>query len=253
MLKTMLKYTFAGAVLFPFALLLALSFGQNWRFPALLPAVWTMDNWQLLLTSQSDLAQSLLRSLSISAGIATAATGLGFITAKHIAYHPWRQQWLTLAYLPYIFAPVILAATLQFFFLRLGLAGNVPGVLFAQLLIAYPFGVIFFTGFWNDRMRAMEQLSATLGGNKRQTFLRVLLPAAQGALLVCFFQTFLISWFEYGLTTLIGIGKVQTLTVKVFQYIGEANIFHAALASLLLALPPAGLLWVNKQVLFKTS
>lgn len=180
MLKTMLKYTFAGAVLFPFALLLALSFGQNWRFPALLPAVWTMDNWQLLLTSQSDLAQSLLRSLSISAGIATAATGLGFITAKHIAYHPWRQQWLTLAYLPYIFAPVILAATLQFFFLRLGLAGNVPGVLFAQLLIAYPFGVIFFTGFWNDRMRAMEQLSATLGGNKRQTFLRVLLPAARG-------------------------------------------------------------------------
>lgn len=147
MLKTMLKYTFAGAVLFPFALLLALSFGQNWRFPALLPAVWTMDNWQLLLTSQSDLAQSLLRSLSISAGIATAATGLGFITAKHIAYHPWRQQWLTLAYLPYIFAPVILAATLQFFFLRLGLAGNVPGVLFAQLLIAYPFGVIFFYGF----------------------------------------------------------------------------------------------------------
>lgn len=253
MLKTMLKYTFAGTVLFPFALLLALSFGQNWRFPALLPAVWTMDNWQLLLTSQSDLAQSLLRSLSISAGIATVATWLGFITAKHIAYHPWRQQWLTLAYLPYIFAPVILAATLQFFFLRLGLAGNVPGVLFAQLLIAYPFGVIFFTGFWNDRMRAMEQLSATLGGNKRQTFLRVLLPAAKGALLVCFFQTFLISWFEYGLTTLIGIGKVQTLTVKVFQYIGEANIFHAALASLLLALPPAGLLWVNKQVLFKTS
>lgn len=70
---------------------------------------------------------------------------------------------------------------------------------------------------------------------------------------MCFFQAFLISWFEYGLTTLIGIGKVQTLTVKVFQYIGEANIFHAALASLLLALPPAGLLWVNKQVLFKTS
>ncbi|MCF8243789.1 MAG: ABC transporter permease subunit [Saprospiraceae bacterium] len=252
MLRKPLKYTFAAAVLFPFAFLLALSFGQNWRFPAVLPATWTTDNWHFLLAGQSDLGQSLLRSLGISVGIATVATGLSFFTAKHIAYHPWRERWLTVAYFPYVFAPVILAATLQFYFLRLGLAGKVGGVLLAQLFIAYPFGVIFFTGFWNERMRAMEQLSATLGGNGWQTFRRVLVPAAKGALLVCFFQTFLISWFEYGLTSLLGVGKVQTLTVKVFQYIGEANIFYAALASVLLVLPPVGLLWVNKRVLFKT-
>lgn len=252
MLRKPLKYTFAAAVLFPFAFLLALSFGQNWRFPMLLPSAWTMENWRLLLASQSDLGQSLLRSLGISVGIATVATGLGFFTAKHIAYHRLRERLLTVAYFPYVFAPVVLAATLQFYFIRLGLAGKVGGVMLAQLFIAYPFGVIFFTGFWNERMRAMEQLSATLGGNAWQTFRRVLLPAAKGALLVCFFQTFLISWFEYGLTTLIGVGKVQTLTVKVFQYIGEANIFYAALASVLLVLPPVGLLWVNKRVLFKT-
>lgn len=251
-MKKLLKIGFAVAVLFPFAFLLALSFGQNWRFPAVLPATWTTDNWHFLLAAQSDLGQSLLRSLGISVGIATVATGLGFFTAKHIAYHRLRARWLTVAYFPYVFAPVILAATLQFYFIRLGLAGKVGGVLLAQLFIVYPFGVILFTGFWNERMRAMEQLSATLGGNGWQTFRRVLLPAAKGALLVCFFQTFLISWFEYGLTTLIGVGKVQTLTVKVFQYIGEANIFYAALASVLLVLPPVVLLWVNKQVLFKT-
>ncbi|MBI1228067.1 MAG: ABC transporter permease subunit [Bacteroidetes bacterium] len=250
-MKALAKYLLAAAVLFPFAFLLALSLGQNWRFPAVLPTTWTLENWHFLLASQSDLAQSLLRSLSISVGIATVATGLSFFTARHIAYHRWRERLLMVAYFPYVFAPVILAATLQFYFLRLGLAGKVGGVMLAQLFIAYPFGVILFTGFWNDRMRAMEQLSATLGGNGWQTFRRVLLPAAKGALLVCFFQTFLISWFEYGLTTLIGVGKVQTLTVKVFQYIGEANIFYAALAGVLLVLPLVGLLWVNKQMLFK--
>lgn len=251
-MKKLLKYGLAVVVLFPFAFLLALSFGQNWRFPVLLPSVWTLENWRLLLASQSDLGQSLLRSLGVSGSIAFVATGLSFFTAKHIAYHRLRERLLTVAYFPYVFAPVVLAATLQFYFIRLGLAGKVGGVMLAQLFIAYPFGVIFFTGFWNERMRAMEQLSATLGGNAWQTFRRVLLPAAKGALLVCFFQTFLISWFEYGLTTLIGVGKVQTLTVKVFQYIGEANIFYAALASVLLVLPPVALLWVNKRVLFKT-
>lgn len=251
-MRTFLKYGFAAAVLFPFAFLLALSFGQNWRFPALLPSVWTPDNWQMLLASQSDLGQSLARSLGVSVSIAFTATGLSFFTAKHIAYHRLRERLLTVAYFPYVFAPVVLAATLQFYFIRLGLAGKTGGVMLAQLFLVYPFGVIFFTGFWNERMRAMEQLSATLGGNGWQTFRRVLLPGAKGALLVCFFQTFLISWFEYGLTTLLGVGKVQTLTVKVFQYIGEANIFYAALASVLLVLPPVVLLWVNKQVLFKT-
>ncbi len=97
----------------------------------------------------------------------------------------------------------------------------------------------------------MEQLVQTLGGNRWQSYRRVLLPMAQGLLLVCFFQTFLISWFEYGLTTLIGVGKVQTLTLKVFQYINEANFYNAALSSSLLVLPPIILLYFNKKYLFK--
>ena len=244
---------FAVAVLFPFAFLVMLSFGQHWRFPSVLPAGWTTGHWRLLLSASSDLGRSAGLSLGLSLSIAAVATGLGFLTARHIAYHRRRDRLLVAAYLPYVFAPVLLAATLQYHFLRLGLAGSTVGVLLAQLLMAYPFAVIFFTGFWNGRMRSMAHLSATLGGNGWQTFRRVLLPAAGGALRVCFFQTFLISWFEYGLTALIGIGKVRTLPVRVFQYIGEANLFHAAMAGILLVLPPLLLLWLNKQVLFKSS
>jgi putative spermidine/putrescine transport system permease protein len=78
----------------------------------------------------------------------------------------------------------------------------------------------------------------------------VVLPVALPQLLVCFFQTFLISWFEYGLTTIIGVGKVQTLTLKVYQYIGEANIFYAALSSCIIVFPPAIFLWINKRFVF---
>ena len=250
-MRSLSKYLLAAAIAFPFAFLLVLSFGQQWRYPALLPQEWTLGHWARLFQAGSGLGQRLVYSLFLSAGMALAGTSLGFLTARQLVRHRWRRQLLVLAYFPYVLAPVILAAILQYYFIRFGLAGKLAGVMLAQLFFVYPFAVIFFFGFWNERMLALEQLAATLGATAWQRLSRVLLPAAKGALAVCFFQTFLISWFEYGLTALIGVGKVQTLTVKVFQYIGEANLFLAALASLLLAVPPVLLLWVNRQVLFK--
>ena len=61
-----------------------------------------------------------------------------------------------------VFAPVILAACLQVFFLRLGLTGRPGGVFLGQLLIAYPFAVILFSSFWNERMRlSLARLTIT--------------------------------------------------------------------------------------------
>lgn len=249
-MKTLFKSFIVFIIIIPFLVLLALSLGRNWLYPSVLPAVWTLENWRVLIAGNNDLSNSLVLSLTISLSMAAIVTLASFITSKHIAFSRWREQWLLLAYAPYVFAPVILGACLQFFFLKFGLSGNIYGVLLAQLFITYPFGIILFSGFWNQQMRAMEQLVATLGGNTLQTYIKVLLPIAKGALLICFFQTFLISWFEYGLTVIIGVGKVQTLTVKVFQYVNEANIFYAALASCLLVVPPIILLWLNRKFIF---
>ena len=50
---------------------------------------------------------------------------------------------------------------------------------------------------------------------------------------------------------IIGYGKVQTLTVKVYQFLTEANIFYAALNCCLLILPPVLLLWMNKRIILR--
>ena len=239
-----------AVILFPFAFLLMLSLGRRWAYPGLLPAEWTLHNWQAIWGGQAGLGESLLLSLALSLSIAMIATAGSFWVSKQVAYHRYRQRWLVLAYLPYVFAPVILAACLQYFFIRTGLSGKFEGVAIAQLFITFPYGLIFFTSFWTERMLALEQLIATLGGNTWQAYTKVLLPVAKGPILTCFFQLFLISWFEYGLTALIGVGKVQTLTLKVFQYVNEANLFFAALASCLLVLPPIVLLWLNKRYVF---
>ena len=249
-MKVLRNLLLATGVMFPFLFLISLSLASGWRFPRLLPDHWTLDHWAQILGSGGALGQSLLLSLGISVSVATAATLLGFASSRHLAYSRYRSLLLLLAYFPFVLAPVIYAAVLYFYFIVLGLSGAVAGVMLAQLLIAYPYAIIVFSGYWNERHRAMAGLVLTLGGTPWQAFWRVLVPVSKGILLVVFFQTFLISWFEYGLTVLIGVGKVQTLTIKVFQYLQEADPYLAALSSVLLFVPPLLLLWLNKRYVF---
>ncbi len=252
-MKRTFQGLFVSSVLFSIAFLIVLSLGRNWSFPSLLPAIFTWDNWRLLLSTDGTLLTSLFQSLTISLVVALITTMAAFITSKHIANSAYRNKLLLLAYIPYVLSPVIIAATLHFFFIYGRLSGTLVGVMLAQFFIAYPFGVIILSNFWNPRIKAVEQLSYTLGSSAHYTWIKVLLPISRNALLLCFFQTFLVSWFEFGLTNLIGVGSVQTLTIKVFSFVNEANIFNAALASCLLIVPPMILIWINKRYIFNTQ
>ncbi len=237
-------------ILFPFGYLVLLSLSSEWRYPDLIPGYLGWKNWQEVWRSDSSLMESFWQSVLISLSVASSSTFFGFFISRTVAFHPKRKLLTMLAYFPYVLAPVIFAVCLSFFFMKMGLFGQPAGVILAQFMIAFPYAMIFFLSFWGERIRSYEQLVQTLGGTPWQSFRRVLLPLAKGMLLVCFFQTFLISWFEYGLTFIIGVGKVQTLTVKVFLFIKESNVYFGALACCMLIFPPVVLLYLNKRYVF---
>jgi putative spermidine/putrescine transport system permease protein len=126
---------------------------------------------------------------------------------------------------------------------------TVAGVVLSHTIFAYAFAVLFWVPFWNAEKRAYEDLVRTLGGTRTDALTRVFLPLSKGPVLLCFFQTFLISWFQYGLTLLVGSGKVDTLPLRVYAYVGEANLGYAAVASGLLLLPPLALSWLNRRII----
>ncbi|GIV61797.1 MAG: hypothetical protein KatS3mg044_0663 [Rhodothermaceae bacterium] len=248
--RRILAFLVGAACLFPFAYLLLLSLATTWPFPDLWPSGLTGTRWTNTFRQHGGLAPAFLRSVFLSVTVALLSTSAGYLTGKYIAYHPHRRRLLFLAYVPFLMSPVILGTCLMYLYLRAGLAGTLPGVILAQSMFAYGFAIVFFSAFWNADLRALEEQVYTLGGTPRDAFRRVLLPVSKGMLLICFFQTFLISWFQYGLTLLIGTGKVQTLPLLVYAYVNEANPFYAALASCLLILPPALLLVINKRFVF---
>jgi len=193
-----------------------------------------------------------LLSIQKDRSVAVFATALGYITAQYVAYHRQRKWLLRIAYLPFVASPVILATCLLFLWIKLRLAGTLFGVVLAQWMFAFSFAIIFFVPFWSPTIRATEELVYTLGGTARQALQKVLFPMSVSSLRICFFQTFLMSWVQYGVTLMVGGGKVQTLPVLVYFYVNEANITFAAMASFLLTLPPLLLLAFNKQYLWNT-
>jgi putative spermidine/putrescine transport system permease protein len=246
-----MKIFIAVICISPLLVLLFLSFSRNWPFPGILPRKFSLSNWTYAFSSESGIRESLATTLCLSLSVAALSTVAGFFSSKFIATHPSKKILLFLAYLPFVLSPVILAVCLRFYFIRMDLAGTFCGVLLAHLIIAFPYSVIYFIGFWNRRIADYEIVVQTLGGSARDAFYKVILPSARPTLMVCFFQCFLIAWFEYGLTSVIGFGKVQTLTVKVYQYVTEANLFYAALSCCLLVIPPVLLLWINKRIIFR--
>ena len=237
----------------PFGYLLVLSLATEWRFPNLAPAGWTLGHWNDLGSAGGNWLGSLMTSFLLALGVGLISTSLGFLTAWQLAWHPRRPLWLLLAYVPYAFSPVVYAHCLKFFFNISNLSGTWPGVMIAQCILTYPFAILLFFNHFDHHLKAMEDLAYTLGGSSKAVFWKVLAPVSRTILLICFFQTFLISWFEYGLTSVIGLGQVRTLTIGVYQYIGESNIYVAALASCLVSLPPLLLLWLNQRFVFRKS
>ncbi len=244
-----LKYLYVLLVLFPIAFLVGLSLSTDWRFPEVLPQYFTWANWSESIFGNGSIFQSLLTSLVLSVSIAILVSFLAFFVSKHIAYSKYRQIYMNITLIPYVLSPIILAVIFQYYFTFSGLSGQFLGVLIAQLFFAFPFGIVIFNNFWNQKLKDLEQLSFTLGARPKESLFKVILPLSKPAIVLCFFQSFLVSWFEYGLTQFIGLGKVKTLTVLVFNYINEANIFYASLACVLLIIPPIVLLYFNKNIL----
>lgn len=234
----------------PFAYILLLSLATNWRYPLLLPEGFSWDTWRYIIETDTSIRSSFLLSVLLSSGVAFLATFFGFFIGKTLAMHRLKPFFLAILCFPYAFSPVVYAFCINFMFIQLNLVGTTEGVVLAQFIITFPFAVALCINHWSDELINFENVVFTLGGSRFQAFFKVILPLSKPILLICFFQTFLISWFEYGLTAIIGLGKVQTLTLKTYQFIGESNIYFAALASVLLVFPPLILLWFNRRFVF---
>jgi putative spermidine/putrescine transport system permease protein len=230
--------------LLPIGLLGVLSVSKTEVYPSLLPEL-HLSAWRL---TSNGIASAIGLSVLIGALVSVLGTVVGFVASYAMAGSRYRQYLLWISLIPFATAPVILALELKYFIVRIGLSADVGGVILSQSLVAIPYASVLFSLFWDRERMDYEQVGRTLGARSVQVMWRIHIPAARGMIRLIALQLFLFSWFEYGLTQMIGTGKVVTLPIAVYRFAQEVQIPAAAAACLTLMLPPLWFLIFTKKI-----
>lgn len=223
----------------PIGGLVLYALSERWFYPALFPERWSLAPLLRQLGSpqvQGALAQSLL-----IAGLASALSLLvAYPAARVLGGERFRGRGaiLLLLSLPGIVPPAAIGLGLNIIFLRLGLAGSLPGVVLVHLIPVLPYTILTLAGVFARYDAGYEQQAAVLGATPGQVFRRVSLPLLLPGLLVAGLFGFLISWSQYLLTLLVGGGRVITLPLLLFSATAGGNPATSAALALIFVAPP---------------
>ena len=235
----------------PLVVLGIMAAGEGWRFPALLPATFTLAGWR------EQAVGALGPALATSAVLAVATAIIGCALALPIGralarLRGWRRHaGAAAAFLPVAAPPLALGTGLQVMVLAAGIGGSASGVLLAHLVPTVGYLSLFFLGTFTLFDARAESEARTLGATAWQTWWRVTIPLLRPQIAEAMALGFLISWTQFALTLVVGGGAVRALPIEVFALVRAGQDQAAALGALLLILPPvlalAALRWAARR------
>ena len=243
------------AIFAPILPQLVWSFAFRWNFPDLTPSVWSLDAWRYVFSDSSRVGEGLLNSALIAVAVSLLCIVLGLPAARALALHDFRgkglAEWLLMV--PIIVPTLVVILGIHIVFIRLRLADGYLGVILVHLIPCLPYMILVMASVFANYGTELEDTARTLGAGPAQVFWNVTLPGILPGLAIATLFTFLISWSQYVTTLLIGGGRVVTLPLVLFPFIGGASQPTAAAISLVFVLPALAALALTARQLNKDS
>jgi putative thiamine transport system permease protein len=198
------------------------SFAAQWRFPDVLPSVWTWSNWQRQAAS---LAGPAVTTVVIGAASTLIALVLVLACLEHEARHPGlaRPTSVSLLYLPLLVPQVAFLFGVQVLLVRIGADGHVLAVIAAHLVFVLPYLFLSLGDPWRAFDTRYARTAASLGASRWRVLLRVKLPILLEPVLMACAVAFAVSAGQYLPTLFAGAGRVATLTTEAVTLSGGAD------------------------------
>ncbi len=237
--RTLAGLVLAGWLVLPLLPLIVWSVAHGWRFPDLLPQAWSGKAWAFAVSPASGVVQSFALTTGVAAATTLLAALIGVPAGRALGLYRFRGKALVSLVL---LAPALLPGLAMVFglhglFLRLGLAGTIPGVILAHLIPVLPYMTLVMAAVFSRFNPDLEAQARSLGATPFQTFRCVTLPAILPGLLTGALFAFLVSWSQYLLTLAIGGGRVQTLPLLLFSFASAGRNDITGAIALLYILP----------------
>lgn len=208
-------------LLLPLAIVAYLSFSSSLfiEFPA--PG-YALTNYQNYF-SDADWIGATLTSLRVSVMAAVIATFMGAMLAFGLARGqvPGRGILVALVLSPIIMPTVIVAVATYFVLVQVGLQGTEIGLALGDAVNAIPFVVVIVLTNLRSINPAVERAALSLGASPLTTFRTITAPLVRPALIVASFFAFLSAFDDVVYVLFLGIGKVTTLPMRMWDGIKQ--------------------------------
>ncbi len=147
-----------------------------------------------------------------------------------------------------MFPTAILAIPLAVVFLQLDLYDTVWGVALVHTAMALPFVIIVTSGIFVGVPRELEEAAQTLGCNRVQAFLKVVMPLALPGLAAAVIFTFVISWNEVFAATILTL-RNRTLPAQVLSSLNDSPLYYRYAGGFFMIVPALVFIFLIRKYL----
>jgi ABC-type spermidine/putrescine transport system permease subunit II len=217
-------------VIFP----LSFSSSQYLEFP---PHGWSL-RWYRNYLDREDWVSATFLSLKVAVGTTTLATMLGTLTAFGLTRCAFKGKTVFLAIVlsPIVMPVIVVAVAIYFFYARLGLLGNIGGLVLAHTLLATPFVVLTVMTSLQGFDRNLERAGMSLGAHPLYTFRRITLPMIRPGVFSGALFAFVTSFDELVIALFVTSPTAVTLPRRMWEGVRlEVDPTIAAVSAILIA------------------
>ena len=222
-----------------------------WSLKAILPTHLSLFQW-IQVFKFSDIIKAMITSFSI----APLVTILSFILALPTAYvigrynFPGKEITRIIILLPIVLPGMVVGLFLSRVFGFLHLSQTFFGLVLGHTLMAIPFMLRLLSTSFEAIPKDIPDAAENLGANTFWKFKEVYIPMILPGIFAGAIFTFITSLEEFNLTYVIGTPAYTTIPIVLFSYLGYKFVrTSAAVVSILLILPNAGLLFIADRFL----
>lgn len=226
----------AAAALAPLLTLLLRAAADEWRSPAVLPQRYGTRGVEAAFADAGRTAEAIGNSALVAVAATALALALAWPAARVLGERRLRRPavvWVLLG-LPLLVPPFATGTGLTEWFLRLGLADTLPGLVVAHLVPVVPYVLLILASAFGPEVRELEEAAAVHRAGPVRRLLLVTLPAVAPVLAVAALLGFLVSWSQYGLSLAVG-GGTPMLPLELVPFVASDPQVAAVLALVFLA------------------
>ncbi len=208
----------------------------DWPKP-FLPTNFSTDTMQFFVASKGVL-DSVQNSIIVALLTIVVSLVLGAPGGYALARFRFRgKEPIQLGFLiSKMFPTAILSIPLAVAFIQMGLYDTIWGVALIHTAMALPFVIIVTSGIFVGVPRELEEAAQTLGCNRLQAFVKVVMPLALPGLVAAAIFTFVLSWNEVFAATILTL-RNRTLPAQVLSALNDSPLYYRYAGGFFMVIP----------------